>query len=306
MFEQLALDSTSGASAIMRAAALEMAEMAEASRATDPGEFWEELTTACADLASAKREMAPVINLAGEILSATQRVVLSGLGMEALRGTVAMACERAIERSEMATERVGREGCELVEDGVTIATLSTSECVLAVLRQAHESGRDFRVLMSESRPILEGVAQARLISALGIDVVLVVDAALPHRVFECGLVLIGADSVTSKEIVGKTGAYPLALAAREHDVPMVAAAPLDRFIPEALAGSRNRLADPNQILSDPPAGLTVENGYFETVPLDLVRSVITEKGILGRTEIEERLRSCPVAPALLQILFPRK
>ncbi len=305
MFEQLALDSTSGASAIVRAAALEMAGMAETSKAPDPGEFWEELTTACSELVNAKREMAPVINLAGEILSATQRVVLSGLGIEALRGTVAMACERVFELSEMATERVGRNGCELVEEGVTIATLSTSECVLAVLRQAHGAGRKFRVLMSESRPVMEGVAQARLISALGIEVVLVVDAALPRRISECGLVLIGADSVTSKEIVCKTGVYPLALAAREYDVPMVAAGPLDRFIPEALAVSRNRLADPSRILSDPPAHLTVENSYFEAVPLNLVRSVITEKGILDRTEIEERLRSRPVAPALLQILFPR-
>ena len=40
MFEQLALDSISGASAIMRAAAIEMAGMAEASKAADPGEFW--------------------------------------------------------------------------------------------------------------------------------------------------------------------------------------------------------------------------------------------------------------------------
>ncbi len=306
MFEQLALDSTSGASAIMRAAALEMAGMAEASKAADPGEFWEELTTACTELANAQREMAPVINLAGEILSATQRVVLSGLSIEALRGMVAMACERAIERSEMATERIGRKGCEIVTNDVTIVTLSTSECVLAVLRQARETGRNFRVLMSESRPVLEGVTQARRISALGIEVVLVVDAALPRRISECGLVLIGADSVTSKEIVCKTGAYPLALAAREHDVPMVVAAPMDRFIPEALAGNRNRLADPSQILSDPPAHLTVENGYLEAVPLDLVRSVITEKGILDRTEIEEQLRRRPVAPALLQILFPRK
>ncbi|MCK4513008.1 hypothetical protein KAW64_14780 [bacterium] len=305
MFEQLAQDSTSGASATMRAAALEMARMAETSKAPDPGEFWEELTAACTELISVKREMAPVINFAGEVLSSTQRVILSGLGTEALRGTVAMASERAIERSEMATESVGRKGCGLVEDGVTVATLSTSECVLEVLKQARESGRKFRVLLSESRPALEGVEQARRMAALGIEVVLVVDAALPHRISESGLVLVGADSVTSKEIVCKIGAYPLALAAREYDVPMVAVAPLDRFIPEALAVSQSRLADPNQILSDAPAHLTVENGYFEPVPLDFVRSVVTEKGIFDREEVEEQLRIRPVAPALLQILFPR-
>jgi hypothetical protein len=51
--------------------------------------------------------------------------------------------------------------------------------------------------------------------------------------------------------------------------------------------------------------VTVENRYFERIPLSLVEGIVTEEGILDAEEVSARIMSRPVAPALLEILFPR-
>ncbi len=97
MFEDLARDNRSGATALTRAAAERLLALAASSKAGDPGTFWDELTEACRELVGAQREMASIVNLAGRVLSAAERVVLSGLSPEVARQAVHVECTRAIE-----------------------------------------------------------------------------------------------------------------------------------------------------------------------------------------------------------------
>ena len=305
MFEGIANDSTSSASVLTKLAARELAEMAEASKSTDPGAFWEELHQACRELVAAKREMASIINLVSRVLSATERSVLSGVSSDTARHAVAMECNRIWESAETELEELGLEGAGLVPSGGTVATVSTSESVRAVLAAAVKKGTECRVLLSESRPSAEGVEFGTSLPAWGIPVSLVVDAALPGLVSRCGLVLVGADAVSENDFVNKVGTYPLVLAAREAGVPVYVAALLDKFIPEGARGRPDRVWDPDEVLRTPPPGVTVENRYFERVPLSMVEGIITQDGIVDPGEAASRIAARPVAPALLEILFPR-
>lgn len=305
MFESIANDSTSSASVLTRLAARELAEMAEASDATDPGEFWEELHAACMELVGAKREMASIINLVSQVLSSAERSVLSGVSPDTARRIVYMECNRIWESSETLLEELGLEGAGLVPAGGTVATVSTSESVRAVLAAAVRGGTECRVLVSESRPSNEGVEFGTSLPAWGIPVTLVVDAALPRLVERCQLVLVGADAVSESDFVNKAGTYPLALAAKEAGVPVYVTALLDKIIAEGARGSTDRVWDPSEVLSSPPPGVTVENRYFERIPLSLVEGIVTEEGILSTDEIATKIAARPVAPALLEILFPR-
>ena len=303
MFEEIARDSRSGASELARSAARTLSGVMAASEAPDVGAFWDDLVTACRELLEAQREMAPVVNLVGSVLSSVERIVLSGLTPDAAKQAVSFECSRVWEFGETLIEDLGREGASLVEDGATVATTSGSESVKAILHAAAGGGREFGVLVSESRPGLEGVAFASEVAGFGIRVTLVSDAALPALVSRSTLVIMGADSISESDLVNKTGSYALALAAREADVPCYAAALLDKLLPAALRGDPGRLRGASELLEDAPRGVTVENRYLETVPLDLIDGIATEDGMLSPADVPAKLRERAVAPALLQILF---
>ena len=303
MFDEIARDSTSGASKLARLAAKALAEAVEASEASDSGTFWNELVDACRELLEARREMAPIVNLVGRVLSSAERVVLSGLTPDTVKQAVLVECSKIWEFGEMLIEDLGREGSKLVPDGATVVTTSASESVKAVLAAAAAERRDFDVLLSESRPAFEGAALATELAGLGVRTTLVADAALPGLVSRSTLALLGADSVSERDFVNKIGSYAIALAAREAGVPCYAAALLDKLLPEALRGDPGRVRDGSELLADAAPGVAVENRYFETVPLDLVDGIVTERGTLGPGDVAARLREQAVAPALIQILF---
>jgi translation initiation factor 2B subunit (eIF-2B alpha/beta/delta family) len=160
-------------------------------------------------------------------------------------------------------------------------------------------------MISEGRPSNEGVEFGTSLPTWGIPVTLVVDAALPRLLDRCDLVLAGADAISENDFVNKVGTYALALAAREAEVPFYVAALTEKLIPEGIRGRPDRIWDPSEVLADPPAGVTVENRYFESTPLSLISGIITERGLLGAGDVPSRIAEEPVSPALLGLLFPR-
>lgn len=253
----------------------------------------------------AQREMAPIVNLANRVLAGAERAVLSGLQPDSAKAAVLSECASVWQFSSTNLEILGREGAPLVKDGSLVATLSASSAVASVLEAAHASGVSFEALVSESRPALEGLSAAERLSAAGIGVTVVSDAALPGLVRECGLALVGADSISEASFVNKTGTYPLALAAREAGVELHVAAPEDRFIPAAARGGPGRPGPAEELLGTKKTGIEAGNRYFEEVPLTLVAGLVTERGAMAVAEVQERVRKNPISMALLQILFPK-
>jgi translation initiation factor 2B subunit (eIF-2B alpha/beta/delta family) len=88
-------------------------------------------------------------------------------------------------------------------------------------------------------------------------------------------------------------------------VPVYVAALTDKFIPEGARGKPDRLWEPEEVLKRAQPGVTVENRYFERVPLSLVEGIVTEHEVLSAEDIPAKIASRPVTPSLLEILFPR-
>jgi len=97
----------------------------------------------------------------------------------------------------------------------------------------------------------------------------------------------------------------VALAAKEAGVPVYVAALTGKLSPEAARGKPDRLWEPGEVLERSHPGVTVENRYFERVPLSLVEGVVTENGVLAAEDIATKIAARPVSPSLLEILFPR-
>ena len=104
-------------------------------------------------------------------------------------------------------------------------------------------------------------------------------------------VLVGGDTVSGSFFVNKLGTHPLVLTAAIQDVPVYLLASLLKLVPEDEVPEVEAQHSPEEVESDPMTNVTVENIYFERIPLDKLTGVITEEGVLPPDEIARRVAS---------------
>jgi hypothetical protein len=125
---------------------------------------------------------------------------------------------------------------------------------------------------------------------------LVVDAALPMLVSNTQAVWIGADAVTDRGVINKVGSYALALAAREHSVPVYALAGRRKFIPASTPALQILEMPGSEVWDEAAHDVKPRNVYTSWCPLELLRGVVVEDAVLGMSE---------VAPDRARALAPR-
>jgi methylthioribose-1-phosphate isomerase len=162
---------------------------------------------------------------------------------------------------------------------------------LGVIRAAYDSGKQFRVFASETRPYLQG---ARLTSwellKLGIPVTLVTDSMI-GRVFQTGrirAVVVGTDRTAANgDVANKIGTYPIAVLAHRHGVPFYVAAPTSSIDLECPDGAsipieERDASEVTHVAGKRVAaeGVSVFNPAFDVTPRELVTGIITEHGVV--------------------------
>jgi len=126
----------------------------------------------------------------------------------------------------------------------------------------------------------------------------VADAALPLFLSQAHALWMGADAVTDRGVINKIGAYPAALAAREHSVPVYALAVRKKFLPAGTPALKIVEMPPEEVWEEPAPGVRPRNLYFEVVPLELLRGVAVEDGVLGPAEAAIVARERPLPEEL--------
>jgi methylthioribose-1-phosphate isomerase len=197
-----------------------------------------------------------------------------------------------------ACKRMARFGAAFIENGGVYIThcnagpLATSGVgtALGVFLQAKLDGKDFEVLVDETRPLLQG---ARLttyeLMEAGIRCRLITDsmAAFAMQRLNVRGVFVGADRIASNgDTANKIGSYGLALSAHAHQIPFHVVAPISTFDPTCLSGEdipiEERHADElRHFAGNPsaPATVPVWNPAFDVVPADWIQDIITEVGV---------------------------
>ena len=245
---------------------------------------------------AAQPTLALIHQLGTRALSVVDSGLTRGDSTAELRRHLDESC--AAELSDLAAVRraVSRLAVELfTQRAAWIATLSYSTAVRDAVLEAQRMGRQPRVLVAESRPRFEGRALAASLAEAGITTWLVVDAALPILVAQAHLVWIGADAVTDRGVLNKVGSYALALAAREHSVPVYALAERRKFIPADTPALRIDEMPAEEVWDAPVPGVRPRNIYFELVPMALLRGVVVEDAVLppGEAAAIARERALP-------------
>ncbi len=152
---------------------------------------------------------------------------------------------------------------------------------VGALRAAWERGLVERVLVDETRPLLQG---ARLtaweLEQLGIPHAVIADAAAGALMAagEIDCVVTGADRIAANgDTANKIGTYSLAVLARHHGIPLYVVAPTSTVDPAAPTG------DAIPIEERDPAEVTgrfaARNPAFDVTPAELIAAIVTEDGV---------------------------
>jgi len=204
-----------------------------------------------------------------------------------------------------ATRKLSQSGAELIKDGFTILThcntgsLATAGygTALGVIIQAKEQGKRIKVLVTETRPLLQG---ARLttweLKKVGIPFTLITDSMAGYFMSrgEVNCVMVGADRIAANgDTANKIGTYTLAVLAKENSVPFYVAAPTTTIDLSLFAGNEIPIEQRGaeevthiQGIRIAPEGIEAANPAFDVTPQRYISAIITEKGIIRKPYYE--------------------
>jgi methylthioribose-1-phosphate isomerase len=285
-----------GAPAIGAAAAFGLALAAQQSSATTKEGLLADLEMA-ADVLQATRPTA--VNL----FWATKRMLRKAqTSQEPAVGDLAQdlidEAQRIANEDVEINRRMGAHGATLIEDGFNILThcnagaLATVDygTALAVMRAAHEQGKNIHVWVDETRPRLQG---ARLTSwelmREGIPMTLIADNVAGHlmRTGQVDILFVGSDRTAANgDVANKIGTYKLAVLAKENGVPFYAVVPTSTIDLSVSCGDDIPIEerDAREVThvrecQVAPDGVRVLNVAFDVTPQRYVTGIITENGI---------------------------
>ena len=261
--------------------------------------------------ADALRGSRPTAVNLGAAIDAQVRLADSHPGPAADLAAALAEAARRLHDDEVARCRlIGAHALPLLGRGARILTHCNAGALatggygtaLGVVRAAYAADPTVRVVVPETRPLLQGSRlTAWELARDGIPHTLITDsmAATMMAGGAVSHVVVGADRIAANgDVANKIGTYGLAILAREHGIDVLVAAPTSTIDPSTPTGAQipieERSADEVRGLSlfGAPAsaeGTAVANPAFDVTPARLVAAIITERGV-HRPPYERSLR----------------
>jgi len=223
---------------------------------------------------------------------------LSDKTVAEIKEAILQDAHKILEEDLEASRKMGEFCQQYVKDGGTYMTncnaggLATGGLgtALAAFYIAKEQGKNISVYSCETRPLLQG---ARLttweLMREGIEVTLICDnmAATVLRQGKIDGIFVGADRIAANgDAANKIGTYPIAVLAREHNVPFYVVAPLSSFDFSLASGEgipiEERASEEIACFAGTrtaPEGVRTYNPAFDVTPAELITGIICETGV---------------------------
>ena len=210
------------------------------------------------------------------------------------------ACK--IEEEDYYTcRKIGENGYRIIEsmDKINAMTICNAGglatagfgTALGVFYTAKEKGKNIKVFVPETRPLLQG---ARLttyeLMEAGIDVVLLTDNMIGFLMKKerIDIIVVGADRIAKNgDTANKIGTYSLAILAKYHNIPFYVAAPTTTIDYSIESGDEITIEyrGSDEIINF--AGVTTSpdvptfSPAFDITPASLITGIITEEGLFN-------------------------
>ncbi|XP_060556077.1 translation initiation factor eIF-2B subunit delta-like [Ruditapes philippinarum] len=208
------------------------------------------------------------------------------------------------ERIILAAQAISTEASSKISDGDVILVYSCSSLVRRILCDAHKQGKQFRVIVADSRPKMEGKECLRRLVKEGIKCSYVLINAVSYVMSEATKVFLGAHGLLANGFVmSRVGSGLVSLIAKASNVPVLVCCETYKFCERVQTDSFvfNELGDPDDIVDIGKSApylwdwrdynsLTLLNLVFDFTPPEFVSMVITELGMIPCTSVPVVLR----------------
>lgn len=221
------------------------------------------------------KESAKALAVARPMMAAIQNALALAWSHYLTGANPETAVQHAIETIEVASDGMAIAGRSVVPAD-TVMTYSYSSTVIELLSRL----RPRRAIVSEARPLGEGLRHARALRSAGLAVTLITEAQMALFVQEADAIVVGADTILPNgDLVNKIGTRLLALAAKDAQIPFYSVA---QTLKVAAPSEPQPFAPEEGPASEISSArwLEVRNVYFEATPRKLVTGYITERGVL--------------------------
>jgi len=282
LMQSIAVDRYHGAEWLSNAALGTMIAIALNAGADDADELREALKSYARRIAESRPSMTPITNKLGMFYSRLPE----GAALNELRASATKSATMIIKESRKDRSRLVENAKSVMGEPDTVFTISDSSTVADVVLGVGAKN----VVVTESRPQMEGRNLAQRLAGEGVNVLLVVDAAAAMFMESSNVAVVGADSVLyDGSFVNKVGTRIMALAARDQGLPFYVVCSTSKFNVMNYLGRGVELEekDPSEVAEI--EGVNVRNPYFEVVPGRLVTGIITEMGVMEPLDIRRRM-----------------
>ena len=240
-------------------------------------------------------------------LERIMNVAQSGNSVDEIKSLVVETSKKMADEDIEINRTMGKFGSELFENNDTIMTHCNAGALatvaygtaLGVIRATKESGKNVKVIATETRPVQQGSRLTAFeLQHDGFDVSLIPDTAVGYTMTN-GLVnkvVVGADRIVrTGHVFNKIGTYQVATMAKQHGIPFYVAAPLSTFDMKTDAKDVViEMRDASEVTGigdqkTAPDGIDVINPAFDMTPPELISGIITEKGV-AKSPFEESIK----------------
>jgi len=253
---------------------------AKQSRARNRSEFVKEMRNLAGVLSKARVTEPMLRNVMRNVLLKINEYE----GFENIRSVTVNLCNEEMQEMDLALVKIAKIGSGQIGSGETILTHCHSHDVVGILLEAKKQGKNFEVIVTESRPKLQGMLTAKDLLKAGIKVTYCVDSAIGWVMKKVDRVLVGCDAILADgSIVNKIGTFPIALVAEKFSVPFLVAGETLKFDPQTIMGIPEPIErrDPKEVIEPRKLpGARIINPAFDVTPADYIHALITERGIM--------------------------
>lgn len=253
-------------------------------------------------LIQAQPTMASLVNFSNELLYSLSDFEKQNQNNKSITESINLFLETYEQKINNENEVIKHHAFKQFYNDDTIATYSSSGTVQKTIKSLARNKQKLHVFCSESRPKNEGTQLAKKLAEEGMKVYLMTDVTLYSQLKKADAIIIGSDAITYQGVINKMGSYPLAMIAKQFNIPFYCITSSQKILPKYYKLPDEPPKPPTDLIANTSNQLTVINYYFDTTPFPLITGFITEKGIHKSKDIKNIIKEKKLHPTLKKIM----
>lgn len=265
-----------GAENIAREACKSLKYILHKSKATKKEELLSEINVAVKKLISTRPTEPAMRNSLKYIL-----LNIEGENVTQIAKDINKKIEEIIKHFEDSNKMITAFGKKKVKNGFVVFTHCHSSTVVSLLIKAKDSGKNFEVHNTETRPLFQGRKTASELAHENIPVTHYIDSAAMIAMKKADICIFGADAIQSDgRIINKIGSGLFTEIANKHDIPVYCCMNSWKFDPLTIWGDDERIEnrEKKEVWATNTKQIDIKNPAFEVIEPQKITGIISELG----------------------------